>query len=112
MANNWRDDRSLEERTTHPVLVGGTDKFLGSWGRDIGVVPHRGRSLAFWACRLADLKSCMEWVTNRGDITYIRETTEGAIKRYKAKDDVHIYVWTGTGNFGEALAVENKEAII
>lgn len=87
-----RDDRTEEQKKTHPYLVIGTDRILSGWGK-----ASDGISVAAWACRGEDRKRVLEWVERRGDMTRIRENVDdGGRLRYrpKGRGDCHIYVVT------------------
>jgi hypothetical protein len=78
------DDRTPEQRVTHTVLIGGTDKALSGWGLAAG-----GRSIAIWACKPEDAVIVAVWVQSRTDMTRVRKLSE----RYRGRkgDHVHIY---------------------
>ena len=81
----FQDDRTLEERQTHGVLIGGTDSFLSGWGRAEGKM-----SYAFWACRPEDQNRVERWVRNRGDIKRVRFVSSDYRPRGTAL--VHVYM--------------------
>jgi hypothetical protein len=78
------DDRTPEQRVTHTVLIGGTDRALSGWGLAAG-----GRSIAIWACKPEDADTVEKWVSSRDDIQRVRRVSE----RYRGRkgDHVHIY---------------------
>ena len=78
------DDRTPEQRVTHTVLIGGTDKVLSGSG-----LARRGRSIAIWACKPEDAVIVAVWVQSRTDMTRVRKLSE----RYRGRkgDHVHIY---------------------
>ena len=78
------DDRTDEQRTTHPILVIGTDTFMSGWGgaRD-------GMSYAAWACEPKDERRVFDWVDSRSDMKRVRVTCDP----YKPNcAHLHIYV--------------------
>lgn len=80
-----QDDRTEEQKKTHPILVVGTDRFMSGWGGAAG-----GASFAAWACRPEDERRCLDWVESRGDMTRVRTT----IDPYRPKcAHLHIYVF-------------------
>jgi hypothetical protein len=78
-----KDDRSFEEKTTYPILIGGIDRFLSEW------CPH-GISYAFWACKEEDEPTVMKWVKSRGDINPVESHYKEVNKQ--GKGHCHIYV--------------------
>ena len=83
------DDRTPAERTTHPILIVGTDSFMSGWGKAEG-----GTSYAAWACRQEDERAVLEWVERRGDMKRVRVTFDlpSAPYRPKGRGHLHIYV--------------------
>lgn len=65
------DDRDTAERRALPILIGGVDSFMSGWG---GAAD--GRSVALWACAVADAERVRAWVKARGDIRRVREIDE------------------------------------
>jgi hypothetical protein len=61
------DDRTPEQKQSHPVIVAGTDSFMSGWGEAVC-----GTSYAGWACRLEDAERVKAWVRKRGDIKRVR----------------------------------------
>lgn len=80
-----QDDRTEQERDTHPFLVIGTDRFMSGWGKADG-----GVSFAAWACRPKDRRDVLAWVESRSDMMRVRETV-GAY-RPKGRGHCHVYV--------------------
>lgn len=83
------DDRTNEERSTHPYLVIGTDSFMSGWGHAEG-----GASYAVWACRGEDFEHVLRWVEGRGDMKRVR-TADERHRRYRPSEHAahtHIYV--------------------
>lgn len=81
------DDRTIEQITTHPVIIGGRDKFMSGWGAASG-----GSSYAGWACRAEDVDAVYAWVKGRGDITRVSCHYHGWYPR--GRGHTHIYVVT------------------
>ena len=79
------DDRTEEQRKTHVVLWGGTDRFMSGWGEATG-----GVSYAFWACTPDDDATVERWIRSRGDIQRVRQV----MSTYKSagRGHCHIYV--------------------
>jgi hypothetical protein len=82
------DDRTPIQRTTHPVLIGGTDRFLSYWGG-----AENGPSYAFWACRPAHECTIRQWVQSRSDIIRYREVSPD-YRPPSGPGHCHIYVVT------------------
>jgi len=80
-----RDDRTEEQKVTHPWLVIGTDPFLSGWGRAEG-----GTSYAAWACTPDDVETVKAWVRERGDMRRVRVVFGDYTP--KGTGDLHIYV--------------------
>lgn len=80
-----KDDRTEEQKKTHCVLWGGTDRVLSGWGHAEG-----RQSFAFWACRPEDEHKVEGWVRRRGDIKRVRQV----MSDYRGNGSalVHIYV--------------------
>lgn len=81
------DDRTLTERETHQILIGGTDRFMSGWGGAKG-----GMSYAFWACEPGDYNACESWVRQRGDIMRVREVGND-YRPGSGCAHCHVYVW-------------------
>jgi hypothetical protein len=86
-----RDDRTKEQRKTHPILVVGTDRFMSGWDCCNG-----GTSFAAWACTSDDEYAVERWVRRRGDQSRVRIVMDSPERRYRPRggpnDDLHIYV--------------------
>jgi len=78
------DDRTDEQRKTHTILVGGTDRCLSGWGKAEG-----GKSYAFWACLPEHEKAVTEWVERRSDLARVRVVGND----YKPKGPGHCHVY-------------------
>lgn len=83
----FEDDRSDEQKRTHPILIRGTDSFMSGWGGADG-----GASYAFWAVRLEDAYQVERWVRNRSDIQRVREVAGDYRPKSGACAHCHIYV--------------------
>lgn len=64
------DDRTAEEKKSHPIIVVMTDRFMSGWGKAQG-----GASFAGWACRDSDVDRVERWVRRRGDAKNVRIVT-------------------------------------
>ena len=82
----YRDDRTKEERDTHPVIVLGTDSFMSGWGKC-----RDGTSYAGWACRYEDLDKVLRWVHSRSEMKRVR-TVCSDYRPGSLPGDCHIYV--------------------
>lgn len=82
----YKDDRTIEQHTTHQTVIWGRDKFLSGWGQATG-----GYSWAGWACKPEDTAACLQWVQSRGDMRYIR--VGGSRPKGRAVKHVHVYTW-------------------
>jgi len=82
---NIQDDRTPEQRNTHPHLVIGTDSFMSGWGQAKGV-----KSYAAWACKPEHLTKVLAWVLSRNDMKRVR-TTYGEYHP-RGSGHCHIYV--------------------
>lgn len=60
------DERTKEEKISHPVLVTATDRFMSGWGGAKG-----GASKCAWACRREDASAVLAWVENRDEMKYV-----------------------------------------
>jgi hypothetical protein len=79
------DDRTKEEKVTHPWIVAATDTFLSGWGKAKG-----GASYCGWACKFRDIQKVMTWVCSRGDMKHVRLVSGNW--RPKGVGHTHIYV--------------------
>ena len=81
-----QDDRTPEQKATHPIIWLGTDRFLSGWGGAAG-----GASYAGWACRPDDQYAVERWVRARGDMGRVREVGPG-YRPSSACSHLHVYV--------------------
>ena len=81
------DERTKEQKESHPLVVLGTDTFLSGWGR-----AENGASYAGWACRLEDEYKVERWVRNRGDMIRLRFVGKGYRPNPFYCAHCHIYV--------------------
>ena len=81
------DDRTDEQRETHPILVIMTDRFMSGWGRAEG-----GASYAAWACRPEDESAVTRWVESRSDALRVRVTCDPYRPNANHCAHCHIYV--------------------
>jgi len=81
------DDRTEEQKQTHPIIWMGTDPFMSRWGECNG-----GPSYAGWACRLEDDRECERWVRSRGDMKRVR-LVGSDYRPPSGPGHCHIYVW-------------------
>ena len=79
------DDRTGHQRTTHPVIIIGTDRILSGRGKAEG-----GTSYAGWACRYKDQYKVERWVRRRGDMKRVRIV--GTEYKPAGVGHCHIYV--------------------
>lgn len=80
------DDRTEEEKKTHPVAWGGTDSFMSGWGAAEG-----GSSYAFWAFPEGYGNKVESWVRGRGEMRRVREIILDGYKP-TGRGHCHIYV--------------------
>jgi hypothetical protein len=85
------DDRTPEQRITHPIVVYGRDRFMSGWGGARG-----GYSWAGWACRREDVDRAERWVRGRSDMNYVR--VGGDRPRGRQVAHVHVYVFDHQGD--------------
>ncbi len=83
-----QDDRTPEQKKTHPVLIVGTDKLLSGWGKAKG-----GTSYAAWACRIEDDAKVYRWVRSRSDMERVREAFDDGKTRYRPKGNGHLHIY-------------------
>jgi hypothetical protein len=82
-----KDDRTVEQITTHPNIVGGRDTFMSGWGEARGGVSYAG-----WACRDEDVEKVYRWVKSRDEMRAVGVRRVWYPKSRNAR--VHIYVVT------------------
>ena len=82
-----RDDRTEEQKRTHHILWGGTDRFMSGWGEAEG-----GASYAFWACKPEDERECERTIRSRPDLARVRDVMTDY--RPRGVGHCHIYLWT------------------
>lgn len=87
----YNDDRTPEQKLTHPWVVLAKDKFMSGWGRARG-----GASWCGWACAtLPEAERVESWVRNREEMRRVRITkTEGTRRLRLARSCInfHLYV--------------------
>jgi hypothetical protein len=66
------DRRTPAEKTSHPVIILATDKFLSGWGH-----ASNGASYAGWACRPEHAPRVERWVRARREMIRVREVGPG-----------------------------------
>jgi hypothetical protein len=81
------DDRTPEQKVSHPHLIIGTDRFMSGWGAAAG-----GASYAAWACTESERNDCYWRIAKRGDMTRVRETY-GSYRPGRNCAHLHIYVY-------------------
>ena len=84
-----KDDRTVEQLTTHNWLVVARDRSMSGWGGAAG-----GASIAAWACRtLPEAEACEQWVRGRKEMRNVRLVREskGYTSRIRGAH-VHVYV--------------------
>jgi len=82
----FKDDRSESQLQSHTWLVAGRDKYLSKFGPG----KTMGGSTAAWACKPEHRHAVLSWVSNRSDMTYVRDTSLAAL--WKVTGLVHVYV--------------------
>ena len=86
------DDRTEEQKKTHPYIFGGTDSFMSGWGGAEG-----GSSYAFWACTQEDWSYCKSYVLNRGDLKRVRQVSNDYKPNARNCAHCHVYIYDGQG---------------
>lgn len=82
------DDRSPEERVTHPYIVAANDSFMSGWGYGMPV------SIAAWACKPEDVNKVLAMVRGRREMKRPRVIVSPKW-RPRGEGHTHIYVWNG-----------------
>ena len=82
-----QDDRTLEQKATHTVLIIGTDSFMSGWGEAKG-----GASYAAWACEPKDAPQVLAWVERRTDMKRVRVVYGDYRPNSQLCAHLHIYV--------------------
>jgi len=80
------DDRTIQEKITHPVIIMGTDSFLSGWVGEGG-----GKSYAGWACSQNNRGDVEKWVRNRSDMERVR-VVDNSYRPSGKNGHCHIYV--------------------
>jgi len=83
----FQDDRTQEQKQTHPLIVIGTDSFLSNWGK-----ASDGNSYAGWACTYGDLAQVEAWVEARGKMKRVRVVAGDYRPNARNCTHCHIYV--------------------
>ena len=83
------DDRTAEEKVTHPLVVLMTDRFMSGWGAAEG-----GPSYAGWAFQDGHYADVVSWVESRSDSMRVR-LVMGNYRPPSGPGHCHIYVWQG-----------------
>lgn len=78
-----QDDRTKEEKETHPYIVAMTDSFLSGCGK-----AENGVSYAGWACTWENLTQVEQWVRGRSDAKRVRVV--GSDWRPRGKGHTHL----------------------
>jgi hypothetical protein len=81
----YQDDRTEEQKITHAVIVGMTDRFMSGWGKADG-----GTSYAGWACTDQDAPAIERWIRSRMDASRVRVMYR--TWKPRGKGHCHIYV--------------------
>jgi len=84
-----KDDRTEEQKKTHPIIVLGTDSFMSGWGEAKG-----GPSYAGWACKESEINACESVVRGRSDMKRVRIVI-GDYRPPSGPGHCHIYVFKG-----------------
>lgn len=94
-----KDDRTSEQRETHPELVVARDRLMSGWGEATGC-----NSFAAWACRPSHTQKVLEWVQSRSEMKNIKVVGPNHKPRGK-HGHYHIYV---VGDNHPALKSQTK----
>lgn len=81
------DDRTEDEKRTHPLLVVATDRFMSGWGE-----ARDGLSYAAWACRSEDEYRVERWVRARIEMSRVRIVMAKGYRPGRYCAHLHIYV--------------------
>lgn len=83
------DDRTVEQKNTHTMLVIGHDNWMSGWGE-----AERGQSYAAWATEPEHVEAVLEAVKERGDMDHVHSWSgPGEYPLFFGVDDhLHIYV--------------------
>lgn len=81
-----QDDRTPEQKKSHPWLVVGTDRFMSGWGKAEG-----GVSYAAWACPEGYTNPLLARIDARGDMRRVR-LVYGPTYHPRGRGHLHIYV--------------------
>ena len=81
------DDRTEEQKKTHPMIVLMTDRFLSGWG-----LAADGLSYAGWAVSHSDLPEMERRVRGRSDAMRVRIVGPGYRPNPRRCAHCHIYV--------------------
>jgi len=82
-----RDERTEEQKKTHPILVVATDRFMSGWG-----AAKEGLSYAAWACRdNGDDVRVFNWVRRRHEMSRVRVVLADSYKPSKYCAHLSIY---------------------
>ena len=82
----FKDDRNESQLQSHTWIVAGRDKYLSKFGPG----KTMGGSTAAWACKPEHRNAVLQWVSDRSDMSYVRDTSLAAL--WAIKGMVHIYV--------------------
>ena len=81
------DDRTEEQKKTHPIIIIGTDSFMSGWGKAEGMTSYAG-----WACKHEHADRVFNWVNSRDEMKRVRLV----IGDYKPKGNVHCHIYVVT----------------
>lgn len=79
------DDRTEEQKLTHPLAVIGTDSFMSGWGE-----AKDGLSYAGWAFKDGQEAEAFATIDNRTDMKRVRIVT---LKGYRAAGAAHCHIY-------------------
>ena len=84
-----QDDRTVEQKKTHTVLVTATDKFMSGWGQ-----AKDGLSMCAWACEPKHYDKVFKWVSNRNEMKHINYH----INNWDPKNCKHLHIYVVSEN--------------
>lgn len=82
----FEDDRTQEQKQTHPIIVLMTDSFMSGWGK-----AECGPSFAGWACTLDDVDEVERRIRKRSEAKRVR-IVSGGYRPKAGPGHCHIYV--------------------
>jgi len=84
----FQDDRTDEQKQSHPYIVVARDNFMSGWGG-----ARNGFSRCAWACAtFEDTQKVLAWVRSRREMRYVRWTYASRYRAPRGTAHFHIYV--------------------